>query len=1481
MTCRSCWIFQFVLGCGLWLQLCSGQGLSVIGTKLIRPNQIYSVAFSNSLNRNVRLEVSLRGLDPGSVLKQRSTVVVSRRSGKFVSFQVGDIVDGDYSLSIRSIDQDFIFNEDVDLMYERKTLSVFIQTDKPIYKPGDTLHFRVVVVDADTRPVANIDTINIGLTDSDDNSIRQWPYARLWRGVFESAVLLAPSPLLGNWTLTVTAGDVTVEKQIEVREYVLPKFFVKVFPSEILLIERKEIIVSVESFYTFGSPVDGTALVRLFVDDNNFSESMPITGTSTVKFNLQKELEIEGESQNYRDVIVEVEVTETFTNRTMNITQSIPVFLYPYNISAVVTTPQFRPGVPYPLQIVVKDHYGKPVADGKNINVLVAYEGDGYSEDIALVETLSERGIATFVLQPPENSDRLGISVNYDSVDYGVIETFDGVQSQSNQYIRISLKPRSVVRVNKEIAIDVSCTEGMSHLSYIIISRGRLVTSGHELVRNRKKHTFRLKLTPPMAPKAKLIVSYTSKQFLIYDDLELDFDVFNNNFRFSLDKKEYRPGGDITIEAEAGSDSYVAFAAIDQNVLLLGRDGNDFSKSDVLHELARYGATEPNDFDPFHTMGLFLRTTAEVDFPSSRGQFNRFGGYFPAPSRRVQKAVHIRTEFPEAWLWRNFTMNTRQPVLSFEDTVPDTITSWTVTGFALSPTLGLGLMSEPQSFVVKQSFYIIANIPYSIKRGEVALIQVTVFNFLGNAVTVDVTLFNRHDEIEFVENSSTDNTRRRKAITVPSNSGKPTSFMIKAKKIGDVAIKVEAVCQRASDAVEHMLRVVPESHLYEENEARFIELVNHGTQNFDISLNIPKKVVPGSVKITFTVAGNLLGPAIKNLDSLIRLPTGCGEQNMMNFVPNVVVLDYLVETGTLAEDLKTKATNHLQSGYQNQLKYKCADGSFNVWGRTEDNGNTFLTAFVAKSFKIADKYITIDRLVVETAFQWLADIQKPDGQFAEVGTIFSKDLQGGLGNSNYSLTAYVLIAFLENEDISEKYRTTIDKTLTYLVNSFDLMTDVYDLALATYALALDKHAKTTAFMGKLVENSIFDKHSITRYWDRKPVGIEVAGYALLAYMQQGSYADATPVVRWLNEQRYGQGGYRGTQDTFVGLKALARFAAKMIASRNNYRVMLVNPHQNRNARLLTFDVNSESSMDVQENTLPHHIRSLGVKIEGIGNGMFQVTYQYNVDLEQAKPSFNLNVQLLNTTTHFVQHLEVCVNFIQRGSLRETNMALVEVYFPSGFNADGDAVTNRTPNNQIKKVEVLYEGSSVAVYYDKLVNTPSCFTVTAYRRLKVAMHRPAHVVVYDYYDQGTVSDIGKNKELEIRCRDLQNRCDRLEKDLTGAYAIIDDLEFELESIDYLENENERLQQEVRHLKSNHRFHDIVPNVYDKGVNRSSMDEADGDAVVSANKLLLPDETTEEVTIRCSSGDKKLRRDELNRKLETLHVRHSIRLPTTCE
>lgn len=160
--------------------------------------------------------------------------------------------------------------------------------------------------------------------------------------------------------------------------------------------------------------------------------------------------------------------------------------------------------------------------------------------------------------------------------------------------------------------------------------------------------------------------------------------------------------------------------------------------------------------------------------------------------------------------------------------------------------------------------------------------------------------------------------------------------------------------------------------------------------------------------------GDIMGGTVKNLDSLIRIPYGCGEQNMLNFVPNIVVLDYLKATDQLTQDVESKAKKYMEAGYQRELSYKHKDGSFSAFGERDKNGSTWLTAFVARSFGQAAKHIDVEESVIDEALNWLRKVQAPNGSFPEVGVVSHTDMQGGAGQG-VALTAYVLVAFVENK----------------------------------------------------------------------------------------------------------------------------------------------------------------------------------------------------------------------------------------------------------------------------------------------------------------------------------------------------------------------------------------------------------------------------------------------------------------------------------
>lgn len=70
----------------------------------------------------------------------------------------------------------------------------------------------------------------------------------------------------------------------------------------------------------------------------------------------------------------------------------------------------------------------------------------------------------------------------------------------------------------------------------------------------------------------------------------------------------------------------------------------------------------------------------------------------------------------------------------------------------------------------------------------------------------------------------------------------------------------------------------------------------------------------GFLQPTVACAGDIMGRALKNLDGMLRMPYGCGEQNMALLAPNIYILQYLDKTKQLTPAVREKAVEFLRSG---------------------------------------------------------------------------------------------------------------------------------------------------------------------------------------------------------------------------------------------------------------------------------------------------------------------------------------------------------------------------------------------------------------------------------------------------------------------------------------------------------------------------------------------------------------------------------------
>lgn len=74
--------------------------------------------------------------------------------------------------------------------------------------------------------------------------------------------------------------------------------------------------------------------------------------------------------------------------------------------------------------------------------------------------------------------------------------------------------------------------------------------------------------------------------------------------------------------------------------------------------------------------------------------------------------------------------------------------------------------------------------------------------------------------------------------------------------------------------------------------------------------------------------------------------------------------------------------------------------------------------------------------------------------------------------------------------------------------------------------------------------------------ESKTLNVEITAYGLLTLLFAKEESKCLPILKWLLNQRNSQGGFEGTQDTVVGLEALAKFACKIATKDNNVSIVV-------------------------------------------------------------------------------------------------------------------------------------------------------------------------------------------------------------------------------------------------------------------------------------------------------------------------------------
>ncbi|NXC86718.1 CD109 protein, partial [Cercotrichas coryphoeus] len=1291
---------------------------------------------------------------------------------------------GNYELLVEGhADGRRIFSNRTSLMYMSKSSSVFIQTDKSMYKPGQDVLFRIVTVYPDLKPYKV--SLNTYIRDPRKKLIQQWVMEEGDLGVVSKKFQLSMNPPLGDWSIEVEVNGQVHYQRFKVMEYVLPKFDVMITTPLYYSLRDEDVAGVVSAKYTYGKPVKGTVTVTClsvsyWTNKRNITTTMEINGSVNVTCNklMLQNLNAEqswhqGDSEYMEPIEMIAVVTESLTG----ISQNSSTIIFPkqsdYFIEFLDYTRVIKPSLNFiaTLKVSRSDSSQLTAEERHNLVTITAQQSDLLFHHSSLShlenEATEERNLTVHVLNytVPENgvidvefpilSDTKTLRVQAEflssKTDIGVYDVFS---SPSQTYLQLKTKSQDI-KAGKPFELSIASNKPVREYHYLVLSKEQIVDSGTKSTR-----TFTLTADNSWAPLISVLVFYVDELGVVVNDaLTVPIQpALDDKIKISWSKDKAKPSEKVSLKistTEPGS--VIGLSVVDKSAKLLG-ESSDITEESVLHELNLYSTVQyfplvRGSYGVFQKCSLWVSTDAVLE--EDKEHF-LYGGMIPiedgfGEDMPVSKNgppdfsnLYVRTHFPETWLWVDTEMRYKSGTETTMDAiVPDTITSWVASAFVISENGGLGVTTAPVELEVFQPFFIFLNLPYSVVRGEQFILEVNIFNYLKEEAEVTVIL-DMNDAFEIILTSNEINaTANQQSISVPSEDGKTVQFPIKPKQLGEIPIKVTAISSAASDAVIQKVLVKAEGLEQTYSETVLLDLVGNKRQAVSKTLEFtfPSDVVSDSERVQVTAVGDLLGPSINGLSSLIKMPYGCGEQNMINFAPNVYILQYLIKTRQLREDIRSKAVSFMRKGYQRELLFQRDDGSFSAFGNEDPSGSTWLSAFVLRCFLQARPFIDIDEDVLMDTAKWIVRHQKLNGEFQEPGKVLNSDLQGGINNP-ITLTAYIMSSLLGFPDKQHAY--AIKTATNFLEDKLEEgILDNYTLALVTYALSWAKSTRAKEALNMLNQRAerqgefrfwVTPASEISDSWQPRSIDIELAAYALLSHFHQDRLAEGIPIMKWLSHQRNHHGGFSSTQDTVVALQALSLFAALTASSKTEMDITVTAPSLEM-PEIFSIDTRNRFLLQAKE-IPPAQQMTITVSAEGMGFAVFQLNVMYNTKHTdqrlrsvQNREAFDLNVDVKDDKddkNHLT--LNVCTRYFGSGTAPSSGMVLMEVGLLSGFSVSPDFVPL---GNTVKKTEK--DNGKVNLYLDSLNETQVCVDIPAVRDFKVANIQDASVTVFDYYE----------------------------------------------------------------------------------------------------------------------------------------------------
>jgi uncharacterized protein YfaS (alpha-2-macroglobulin family) len=1043
------------------------------------------------------------------------------------------------------------------------TLAAYIYTDRPVYRPGHTVHIKGIVRQHkdDTLDLPAANTLKLTVTDAENKTVFSKELPVSGHGTVAADFDLERDAGLGYYTISLggtssspsggeydDSGYRSSGGSFYVEEYKKPEYQVTVKPTVQRVLQGSSITATIEARYFFGEPV-ANAKVKYVVhtmphywwdqdeaggDDAEADDSGEGDVGEESDYNATEQQEHEGildangrltvtvptsiaakpqwGSNRDQDYRIEARVTDA-ANREVAGHSTVLATYGSFRLMAEPTSYVFKPGDPVRVKVTAIDYDSKPVQTAVHLAVsLTKWDSVTHqrSESQVLSKDAQTGADGTVLVDLPVDSSSSGdfnVTASAVTPEKRTVEdtTWIWIWNGGGEGYNRSNTQAQIVADKKSYAVGDTAhlllVTGLKDSWAVVTAEGDTVQWKQLIHATSESVAFDVPITKLAQPNIVInaVLVHENQIVTAHKSLKVPLVERTLNLTATPSKDKYLPG-------EKGSFDVFAKDAQGHPVEA------DLSFGEVDEALYSVRPDESGDivasFYPKRYANLSPQTSFDFYFSGQAGLKSPLlaqSAVFHPRLAQVKPGSDlvvpkVRKAFPDTAYWNPNVHTGPDGHAKVEFNFPDALTTWRTTIRAMTDDGKAG--GVVTRVLVRKNLIVRLAAPRFFRQGDEVVLRVIAHNYLESAK--DVTFALDVAGLDVIGG-------QQQKVNIPAKGESYVDWRVKARATGNAVLTAKALTNEESDALEMTLPILPFG-VKQRSAGSGVVFSGPGQSAWNYSY--PPSADAATRTITVTVAPSVAGTVFDALDYLTGYPWGCTEQTMSSFLPDVIVAQAVDKLHIKSPIDRATLNDEVKAGLERLKSFQHDDGGWGWW--PDDQSRVFMTAYVVSGLGQAKQAgFSVDPDEGNKGRAWLqAALAAHPDMIAD-------------------LRAYVVYALATTggapKDALDKSWSSRDKLTSEGLALVGLALDAAgDSRAHEAALQLEKKAKTTD------SDAYWDANydGLMDYWyDTSP---ETTAWALKLIVRQDRGSGLMPkAASWLAKSRDGDYWYSTKQTAMV------------------------------------------------------------------------------------------------------------------------------------------------------------------------------------------------------------------------------------------------------------------------------------------------------------------------------------------------------------